>query len=571
MPRIKKKEPENIRRSKSVWWAVYLFMTILAIGTAWIQLKPDVRVMRQSQRQYWASVAVSASRGEINDRNGIPLAVSVPATSFFIDPKYWDPKSADLLSKPFGKNIAKKFSKDLPGRFHWVVRNVPKERADAFLKREIPGLYTISERIRVYPHGELASHVLGYCDIDDYGQAGVELAWNHILFSPPRTRFLTRDSKGKTLDIMGGKSGVLKNTSGSITLTIDSRIQQIVEWRLSEGAKAAKASWGAGVCVDPNTGEILALASYPFLDPNNRNNLKDQNAVRNNVVGRVFEPGSIFKPITMSIAIETAAANRNSMYNCKGTMKLADKTISDVNKKAHGIQDLTHVLMNSCNIGMAMMSMGVPRHQAYGMLRQFGFGEKTEIELAGEESGLIKSPEEWLGTVPANIFIGQGIAVTPLQAVMAIGSIANGGSLMKPYLIAEVRDSDGKVIHEGGRRVRYQVMSKQTADFMKAAMKRVVSEGGGKFAYTEKISIAGKTGTAQIASGGGYAKGHYVASFVGFWPAEKPKYVMIISLGEPQGARYYGGQIAAPIFKSIAEDIVQVSHTEKNITGTKVN
>ena len=571
MPRIKKNEPECIRRSKSVWGAVYVALAVLAAGTAWIQLNPDIRVVRQSQKQYWASVAVSASRGEIIDRNGIPLAVSVPATSFFIDPKYWDPKSADLLTGPFGESTAKKFRRGLTGRFHWVARNVPKEKADSLFKNEIPGLYTISERIRVYPHGELASHVLGFCDIDDYGQAGVELAWNHILYSPPRTRFLTRDSKGKTLDIMGGKSGVLKNTSGTIKLTLDSRIQQIMEWRLSEGAKSANASWGAGVCVDPLTGEILALASYPSLDPNDRTNLKDQDAVRNNVVGRVFEPGSIFKPITMSIAIETAAANKNSHYNCRGTMKLADKTMSDVNKKAHGMQDLTHVLMNSCNIGMSLMSMGVPRHQAYGMLRQFGFGEKTEVELAGEESGLIKSPEEWLGTVPANIFIGQGIAVTPLQAVMAIGSIANGGSLLKPYLIAEVLDTDGKVIHKGGRRVRYQVMSPATSEFMRAAMKRVVSEGGGKMAYSPKVSIAGKTGTAQIAAAGEYSKGHYVASFVGFWPEEKPRYVMMISLGEPKGARYYGGQIAAPIFKSIAEDIMQISPSGNGQMRTKAN
>ena len=571
MPRIKKNEPECIRRSKSVWGAVYVALAVLAAGTAWIQLNPDIRVVRQSQKQYWASVAVSASRGEIIDRNGIPLAVSVPATSFFIDPKYWDPKSADLLTGPFGESTAKKFRRGLTGRFHWVARNVPKEKADSLFKNEIPGLYTISERIRVYPHGELASHVLGFCDIDDYGQAGVELAWNHILYSPPRTRFLTRDSKGKTLDIMGGKSGVLKNTSGTIKLTLDSRIQQIMEWRLSEGAKSANASWGAGVCVDPLTGEILALASYPSLDPNDRTNLKDQDAVRNNVVGRVFEPGSIFKPITMSIAIETAAANKNSHYNCRGTMKLADKTMSDVNKKAHGMQDLTHVLMNSCNIGMSLMSMGVPRHQAYGMLRQFGFGEKTEVELAGEESGLIKSPEEWLGTVPANIFIGQGIAVTPLQAVMAIGSIANGGSLLKPYLIAEVLDTDGKVIHKGGRRVRYQVMSPATSEFMRAAMKRVVSEGGGKMAYSPKVSIAGKTGTGQIAAAGEYSKGHYVASFVGFWPEEKPRYVMMISLGEPKGARYYGGQIAAPIFKSIAEDIMQISPSGNGPMRTKAN
>ena len=570
MPRIKKNEPENIRRSKSVWRAAYFILIVLAVGTAWIQLKPDARVVRQSHKQYWASVAVSASRGEIKDRNNIPLAVSVPATSFFIDPKYWDPQSADLLLKPFGKKIAMKFSKKLPGRFYWIVRNVPKEKAEALLDKEIPGLYKISERIRVYPHKELASHLLGFCDIDDYGQAGIELAWNHILFSPPRTRFLTRDSKGKTLDIMGGKSGVLKNTSGSIKLTIDSRFQQIMEWRLTEGAKATKSAWGAGVIVDPNTGEILALASYPALDPNDRKNFKDQNAVRNNVVGRVFEPGSIFKPITMSIAIETGAANKNSTYNCRGTMKLFDKTMSEVNKKAHGIQDLTHVLMNSCNIGMSLMSMGVPRHQAYGMLKQFGFGEKTEAELSGEEVGLIKSPEEWLGTVPANIFIGQGIAVTPLQVVMAIASIANGGSLLKPYLVSEVLDSDGKVIHKGGRRVRYQVMSPTTSEFMRSAMKKVVSEGGGKLASSEKVSIAGKTGTAQVAIGGEYVKGQYVASFVGFWPAEKPKYVMIISLGEPQGARYYGGQISAPIFKSIAEDISQISPSE-NLIGNKIN
>jgi cell division protein FtsI/penicillin-binding protein 2 len=161
--------------------------------------------------------------------------------------------------------------------------------------------------------------------------------------------------------------------------------------------------------------------------------------------------------------------------------------------------------------------------------------------------------------VPANIFIGQGIAVTPLQAVMAISSIANGGKLLKPYLISEVTDSDGAVIHKGGKRVRYQVMSAGSADFMRGAMAKVVSEGGGKPVFSNKVSIAGKTGTAQIASGGQYAKGQYVASFVGFWPAEKPKYAMMITLGEPKGSRYYGGQIAAPIFKSIVEDVVQIA------------
>ena len=449
MPRIKDALPEEYRRSRLIWGLVYIVILALALGTAWIHLNPDKRIVRQSQKQYWANVAVSATRGSIEDRNGVPLAVSVSATSYFIDPKYWDPANAAKLIPIFGKKAAQKFASPIGGRFHWVVRNVPVDKAQRARAANIPGLYSMNEKMRVYPHGQLAFHVLGFCDIDDYGQAGVELAWNNVLFSPPRTRFLTKDSKGGVDDI-SGRAGIVKDMCGSIKLTLDSQIQQILELRLSEGAKSAGAAWGAAVCVDPRTGEVLALASYPTLDPNDRRNLmKNREAVRNNVVGRVFEPGSIFKPITMSIALDSASATKNSHYLCKGTMRLADKTMSDVNKHAHGMQDLTHVLMNSCNIGMSMLSVGVPKNRAYGMLKQFGFGGKSEIEMSGEESGLVKSPEEWLGTVPANIFIGQGIAVTPIQVLMAIASIANGGSLLKPYIIDEVRDSNGKILVPG--------------------------------------------------------------------------------------------------------------------------
>ncbi|MDO5116404.1 MAG: penicillin-binding transpeptidase domain-containing protein [Synergistaceae bacterium] len=559
MPRIRRAESEDSHHSKSVWFAACVTLVVLAAGTARVQLWPDRRIVSQAQKQYWANVAVSASRGRIEDRRGIPLAISIPTTSFFIDPKFWQPASADILKGTFGAKTAKKFARELPGRFHWVERGVAREKAAPLAAIKAPGLYTLTEKRRIYPHESLAFHVLGFCDIDEYGQAGVELEWNHILYSPPRTRFLTRDSKGNALDVMGSKSGVVKDTAGSIRLTIDSRIQQILELRLSEGAKAVEAGWAAGVCVDPDSGEVIALASYPTLNPNDRKNLANSAAVRNNAVGRVFEPGSIFKPITMSIAMETGAASRKSSYRCSGTMRLFDKTMSCVNRRAHGTQDLTHVLMNSCNIGMTQMSMGVPKYQAYGMLRQFGFGEKSEIEIAGEEAGLIRQPEEWLGTVPANIFIGQGIAVTPLQEVMAIACIANGGRLLKPYIVDEVRDSQGSVIHKGTRRVRYQVISRQTSDFVRGAMQKVVAEGGGALAKSAMVAIAGKTGTAQIAQSGQYTKGQYVASFTGFWPAEKPCYVMLITIGEPKGKKYYGGQIAAPVFKSVVEDIVQIS------------
>lgn len=560
MPKIRGNgAPDGSQRSHSVWYAVCTVFLLLAAGTISVQLAPDPRVEMQSQKQYWATVTVSSSRGNIEDRNGIPLAVSVPVASFFIDPKFWDPGSADVLAPVFGVSAAKKFSQPLNGRFHWVARNVALTKAEALTKQKVPGLYTLTEKMRVYPHGSLASHVLGYCDIDGYGQSGIELAWDHILFSPARNRFFTRDSSGRTIDTMGDKSGISVQTSGSLKLTLDSRVQQIMEWWLSEGAKAVDAEWAAGVCIDPSTGEIIALASYPELNPSDRRNLTNQKAIRNNVVGRIFEPGSIFKPFTMAVALEVGAATPKSTYECRGSIRIADKIIHDNNSRAHGHETLTQVLMNSCNVGMSTMSMSVQRHQAYGLLKQFGFGEKTDVEIAGEEAGLIQSPEEWLGTVTANVFIGQGIAVTPLQAVVAIASVANGGTLLKPYIVDEVRDSGGNLLHKGSRRVRYQVMSKQTSDFISNAMKMVVLNGGGQQASSKRIVIAGKTGTAQVASSGTYAKGQYVASFIGFWPADKPKYAMLISIGEPKGQRYYGGQLAAPVFKSIVEDVVQIT------------
>lgn len=563
MPRTKNNgAPDGDGYSHSIWRVVYLALFVLAAGTAWVQLFPDPRVEAQSQKQYWATVVVSSSRGKIEDRNGISLAVSIPTASFFIDPKYWNPASADVLAPYFGSPVARKFSKPMNGRFHWVARNMALPKAEALAKQKVPGLFTLTEKTRVYPHGSLASHVLGFCDIDGYGQSGIELAWNHILFSPSRTRFMTRDSSGRAIDTLGGKSGVAAETSGSIKLTLDSRIQQIMEWRLAEGAKAVQAEWAAGVCVDPSTGEIIALASYPALDAADRKKLSDPRVTRNNVVGRVFEPGSIFKPITMAVALDVGAATPNSTYQCKGTIKVADKIIRDNNMRAHGHETLTQVLMNSCNVGMSTMAMKVQRHQAYGLLKQFGFGEKTDVEIAGEEAGLIQPPEKWLGTVTANVFIGQGIAVTPLQAVMAIGSIANGGTLLKPYIVDEVRDSGGNLLHKGSRRVRCQTMSKQTAEFIRSAMVKVVSEGGGAQAATKRVVVAGKTGTAQVASSGTYAKGQYVASFVGFWPADKPKYVMLISIGEPKGHRYYGGQLSAPVFKSIVEDVMQITQAK---------
>lgn len=557
MPKIKDRVQRESWHSKSAWAFLFIAILILGAQTVRVHIVPDPRISRQSERQYWAQVPISTSRGDIRDRNDVPIAISVPTISFFIDPQYWNPAGAEVLARYFGKPIGDKFARHMTGRFHWVVRKVPEDVARRLVKEEVPGLFTVHESQRRYPHGELASHVIGFCDIDDSGLSGVELAWNNVLFSPPQSRLFVRDARGNLLDLIGSNAGTLQTGAGSIKLTLDSKIQQVVEWKLKEGVENNKSKWGVGVCVDPRTGEILAMASYPWIDLNDRGSFNNAAAMRNNATGRVYEPGSTFKPIMLGIAMEMAKASRGEKFLCRGRINIADGIIRDVS--THGQLSLEGLIIKSCNTGMATIGNRLKPHMTYAMLRQFGFGQKTDVEIAGEEEGLLRSPEEWLGTAPANVAIGQGLAVTPLQLVMGIGAIANGGDLLKPYVIEEVKNASGKVIHQGKRRVRATVLGGDTADWLREAMRKTVAEGTGRSAKSGIANIAGKTGTAQIAARGGYGKGQYVSSFVGFWPVETPQYVLLVALGEPSSARYYGGEIAAPVFKAIVEDMTQIS------------
>lgn len=561
MPKIKARIPRESWHSRSAWLCVVVVILVLAAQSVRVHIFPDDRVKRQSQRQYWAQVSISTSRGDIRDRNGIPLAISVPTMSFFIDPLYWDPANAPILEPYFGNAIAEKASRKMSGRFHWLVRKVPVSIAQELVDKKIPGLFTINESQRMYPHGELASHVIGFCDIDDYGLSGVEREWNNVLYSPPQTRLFVRDARGSLLDLIGSNAGTLQAGAGAISLTLDSKIQQIVEWKLKEGAESTGSKWGVGICVNPKTGEVLAMASYPWIDLNDRGSFANPETLRNSAIGRVYEPGSTFKPIMLGIAMEMAQTSASESFRCTGKIPIADGVIRDVS--SHGSLNLEGLIIKSCNTGMAQIGHRLNVHRAYGMLRQFGFGSRSDVEIAGEEDGLLRMPEEWLGTAKANVAIGQGLAVTPLQLVMGMGAIANGGELLKPYIIADVKNASGKVIHQGRKRVRNSVLNWRTCSWLAEAMYKTVETGTGKAARVKGVELAGKTGTAQIASHGQYAKGQYVSSFIGFWPYRDPEYVMLIALGEPSGKKYYGGEIAAPVFKAILEDLSQLSIVAK--------
>ncbi len=546
---------------KNVWTWLFLALAVLALRLVLIQVWPDPRTVSQASSQYWTQISISTSRGIIRDSHGAALAMSVPATSLFIDPQYWDPAKAPEL-KAFLKNLVsdedlERFSKPMKGRFAWVARKVSPELAARLLSKKIAGLYALKERKRVYPQGALLAHVLGFCDIDDEGLAGLEQSWQDILYSPPQAKILARDAAGQGIDLMSLQRAPKALGPGELILTIDPVLQMVVEKRLREATDEYKPKWAAAVCLDPRDGAVLASASWPTFDPNQRKTLKDPATRVNNVIGRVYEPGSTLKPVIMSIAMEQGLVRENEVFNCAGRVRVADGVVTDI--KAHGTQVLPDLIVNSCNVGMAQIGIRFKPRFAYDNLKQWGFSSLSGIELPAEEVGLVSTPEQWRGVVPANIAIGQGIGMTPLQLATALSAVVNGGLCVRPYVVKEARDGQGKVVYRGKAFVKNVVISKKTSDWVRKVMRRVVTSGTGKAANSPKVAVGGKTGTAQVAEHGKYVRGRFVASFAGFWPAEAPDHIMLIVLGEPSRKGHLGGAIAAPAFRAILEDFLLLS------------
>ena len=546
------------RRFGSPWLVIFVFFGIVIWRLTMLQLFPDPRVESQSRRQYWSHIPVSTNRGFIYDRNGNAMAVSVPSSSFFLDPAFWNPNEAPRLKDLLPDTLVRTLSKPLSGRFLWLARKVDVDVAEKIRALKLKGIFEIEEKKRLYPSGSLLSHVLGFCDIDDKGLSGIELMWDKVLFSPPGIRVLAKDSSGRTLDISRNNHDRTPTEGGSVSLTIDSRIQFIVERRLDEGIREHGARWGSIVCMDPRTGAVLSMASWPTFDPNVRTDLMKTQNILNNSIGRTYEPGSTFKPIVLGISMERGAVGPNESFNCPYRIKIADGHISEAGNSGFGRLTVPEILAKSSNTGMAQIGIRVKAFDMFHSVREWGFGKPTGIELPGSEDGLLASPEQWRGVVPSNIAIGQGLAVTPLHLTSAICAIANGGHLLRPHIVSRVLDSSGNIVYnEQGERLR-DVLSPQVALWLRKAMVDTVVKGTGRNAAISGVSIAAKTGTAQIAEKGEYVKGKWVSSFAGFWPAENAQYVVLVVIGEPSKGKYYGGDVAAPVFRRIVEDMMQI-------------
>jgi len=450
-----------------------------------------------------------------------------------------------------------KISSRIEGRYYSIARKLDPETAEKMINLKLPGLFWIKETRRIFPQRNTLAHVLGYCDVDDVGLAGIELFWDSVLYAPPEGRIIAKDARGNFVDVAFPGQSLFSENDAFVMLTIDSRLQHIVELRLKEGLMLHKAQWAAAVLMEPDSGRVLSMASLPDFNPNDRSTFKDKESLRNNVISRVFEPGSTFKPLIIGNLIDNGEISKNDTIYCKGKIKVSDVVIHDV--KAHGLIDISRVIADSYNVGMVQSVRKSDPFQSYSYLKRCGFGNISGIELPGEESGLMIPPAQWIGSVPATIAIGHGIAVTPLQLAVAMSAVANGGRVMKPFLVSEVRGKDGSLKYTGKPTVIAEVLSENTASWLRAAMRKAVLSGTGKNAAVAGVSVAGKTGTAQVPGGGSYQKGVYSPSFVGFWPSANPRFLLVVIIGNPTSGDFLGGKVAAPIFRNIVQDIEQTS------------
>jgi cell division protein FtsI (penicillin-binding protein 3)/stage V sporulation protein D (sporulation-specific penicillin-binding protein) len=474
--------------SKRYFFSPWIFFVALFGFIIWKLFEyhcfPDPRVLSQAQRQYWSRTPVKGNRGIIQDNYGNYLASSVPASSFFIDPEYWAPGDAAILKGLVPESVFKKISGPLEGRYVRLLRRASPEVADSIRNLNLKGVYEEKERRREYHNGPLLSHVLGFCDVDDNGQAGIELAWDSTLYNPSGYKIMIRQSGGRSLLKGDDASHGDETHISAVKLTVDMRIQYIIEKCLNEAAVEHGAKWGAAVCMDPNTGAVLSMASWPTFDPNNREELASAKNIVNNVVGRAYEPGSTFKPIYMGIALEEGLVRLNETFNCEAHMKVADGSISEAYQRAMGKISTAEVLIKSSNVGMAKIGIRSKPLDMYRTLLNWGFGKGSDIELRGVERGLIASPGLWRGVIPANISIGQGLAVTPLQLVVGMAAVVNGGKLLSPYIVQEAVDSRGEVAYRGKRSVVREVLTEETSRWLRRVMRDTVLSGTGRQANT---------------------------------------------------------------------------------------
>lgn len=525
-----------------------------------IQVVKGEEYQKMALPQWTLDVSLSGKRGYIFDRNGKVLAENVSVSKISVIPKEIPDSKRQVMAETLASILGLERQKVLERISNknlqevLIAKQVDEEKSKAILRLNIDGVIVSEDMKRFYPEGTLACHVLGFTGIDNQGLDGVELVFDNFLRGIPGKSTTPMDAIGRKIDT--GEEEYFEPLPGyNVVLTIDETIQHFTEKALNQAMVHSKPSKGAvAIVMDPKTGEILALANRPNFDPNNPFEGPEEEWYRrwrNKAISDSYEPGSVFKTITASAALEEKVVSLHEQFYCPGYTTVAGHRINCW--ATHGSEDFVKGVQNSCNVVFVTVGQRLGVEKLYKYIRDFGFGKTTGILLPGEAPGLVL-PEERVGPVElATNSFGQGIAVTPLQMITAVAAIANGGKLMQPQIVKAIVDSKGKVVKEFKPKIVRRVISEETSATMREILKSVVAEGTGKAGYIEGFDVAGKTGTTEK-----YMPGKYVASFVGFAPADDPKVIVLVVIDEPNNPEtHFGSQLAAPVVKSILDDTLK--------------
>lgn len=519
-------------------------------GRAFLQQQGDARSIR--------TLVSPASRGVITDRNGEILAMSTPVESIWINPKYFEESDASVkvLARLAGQSEAKfrsRLTLNAKQQFMFVARHISPEKAKEVLAYKFKGVYSQTEYKRFYPAGDVASQIIGFTDLNDQGQEGVELAFNSQLEASLGKKQVLKDLNGNVIkeiaEIEAPKQG------GSVVLSIDLRLQYVAQRELANAVTQFGAKAGTVVMLDVLTGEVLAMASQPSFNPNNRSNM-DVSFVRNRALTDVLEPGSTAKPLSMIAALRSGKYTPTTMVDTNpGYIRIERKVFPDpVN---YGLIDVTKILAKSSQVGMSKVALDIGNAPIRQVLLELGFGESTNTGFPGESAGLFpvfdRAPT---GIETATMAFGYGIAVTPVQLASAYATLASGG-IKRPVSILKL---DQNIV--AGKRVIEEDIARQVVTMLR----NVVKQGGtGTRAATELYGVAGKTGTAHKAASRGYSDNKYLALFAGMAPVDNPRIAAVVVIDEPQGNHYHGGDVAAPVFSRVVNDSLRILNVRPSV------
>ncbi|QOR68466.1 stage V sporulation protein D [Cytobacillus suaedae] len=547
-----------------------LIFLIIDVRLGYVQFILGNKLTGLADDSWSRDIPFEPERGEILDRNGVPLATNMSAPSVMVVPRQVeDPvDTAEKLAAALNMSKEKAYKhvtkNERIERIHPEGRKISHEKAKEIRALGLKGVYIAEDSKRHYPFGSYLSHVLGFAGIDNQGLTGLELYYDEQLSGTAGSVKYYSDAKGKRMpDIADDYTAPVDGSN--LKLTIDTRVQTIIERELDNAEATYNPDGIIAIAMNPNNGEILAMSSRPDFDPANFRNVPSEIYNRNLPVWSTYEPGSTFKIITLAAALEEKKVDlEKDNFHDPGFVKVANARLRCWKKGGHGSQTFLEVVQNSCNPGFVELGERLGKEKLFGYIRNFGFGQKTGIDLQGEGKGIMFKMDRVGPVEQATTAFGQGVSVTPIQQVAAVAAAVNGGTLYTPYIAKEWVDPiSGDVISRNTPKAKGRVISEETSKIVRHALESVVAQGTGKGAFVEGYRVGGKTGTAQKSKpGGGYLQNNHIVSFIGFAPADDPQIVVYLAVDNPKNTLQFGGVVAAPIVGNIMEDSLRALNVE---------